>query len=120
MKYFLIALFLICTVFTIGCSSQKYYSYDVSMTYPKESKQLFFENDTFSVTFNLNEKAIETFIYNKSNSGIRINWDEVSFSINGKTYRAVHAQTALRSINDVQPPTTIPPRSQSYRLFGAQ
>jgi hypothetical protein len=50
-------------------------------------------------------------LLNKSNEGIKISWDEVSFSINGEAYRAVHKATGVMSINMVQPPTTIPPRA---------
>jgi hypothetical protein len=64
-----------------------------------------------SISFNLAPKWIKFEIYNKSTDGIKIDWDEVSFSVNGKTSRTVHKETAIAKVNDVQPPTTIPPRS---------
>jgi len=89
----------------------KVYTYSVEMTHPTYSKQLFYENDTFSIAFQLQPKWIEFTIYNKSTDGIKINWDEVSFSVDGKTHRVVHKETGTYKITDVQPPTTIPPKS---------
>jgi hypothetical protein len=93
-----------------GCAG-RVYTYSVEMTHPVNSKQLFYENDTFSIAFQLLPKWIEFTIYNKSTDGIRINWDEVSFSVDGITHRIVHKETGTYKITDVQPPTTIPPKS---------
>jgi hypothetical protein len=93
-----------------SCAS-KILVYDYRLAYPVESKRLYVENDRFSIAFDVTNKEIGFTIFNKMNEGIRINWDEVSFSINGKATRAVHKATGVLNINQVQPPTTIPPKS---------
>ena len=112
-------LFVIVTIALLfqSCSS-KYLLYDFKMTHPEQSKTLFHENDKFSISFDIQKNMIEVNILNKLTEGIRINWDEVSFSINGQTERAVHKSTGAGRITEVQPPTTIPPKSslQDYLI----
>lgn len=98
-------------IFALTSCSSKFYTYKATMTHPVNSSALLYENDTFSISFALDPQAIKTIIYNKSDDGIRVNWDEVSFSVNGKTYRALHSQTGIDHFTEVQPPTTIPPKS---------
>lgn len=98
-------------IITVSGCSEKLWTYNVQMTKPPQIRTLEYENDTFSIAFDLKPKWIEFTIYNKSEDGIKISWDEVSFSVNGKSYRIVHKETGLMRINDVQPPTTIPPKS---------
>ncbi len=93
-----------------GCASY-YYSYDLEMQHPVISKTLEYENDTLYIEFAIESKDISFTLLNKTNDGIKINWDEVSFSINGKAMRAVHKETGIMTVNMVQPPTTIPPKS---------
>ena len=78
---------------------------------PIKNQKLEYINDTLEIDFVLEPKWISFTLLNKSNEGIKISWDEVSFSINGQAYRAVHKVTGVNSINMVQPPTTIPPKS---------
>jgi hypothetical protein len=42
---------------------------------------------------------------------MQIRWDEASISIKGKAYRVAHKETGLLKIRDVQPLSTIPPKS---------
>lgn len=107
MKYLIILL----SSILFGSCANRYLNYDFEMDHPVKSKQLYYENDSFSIAYEMRQQYIEFTILNKLNDGLRINWDEVSFSINGKTYRAVHKETGVYKINDVQPPTTIPPKS---------
>ena len=90
------------------------------MTHPVKNQKLEYFNDTLEIDFVLEPKWISFTLLNKSTEGIKINWDEVSFSINGEALRAVHKQTGVLSINMAQPPTTIPPRSslQDYLIPG--
>lgn len=72
----------------------------------------YYENDTLKLKFVVTDTYIGVKFDNKTDKGIKINWDEISFSLNGKAYaRVLHNLTGIRKINDVQPPTTIPPRS---------
>lgn len=95
-----------------SCTPTRYYHYNIKLEKPVESSRLYYENDTLSVSFSFNPKYIEFEVYNKLEDGIRINWDEVSVSFNGKARRIVHYSTGMTKINDVQPPTTIPPKSK--------
>jgi hypothetical protein len=98
--------------FLFSCSSTKYYSYKLMMERPVLSDRLVYENDTMSVTFKFVPSGIGFSIFNKlSNDGLRLNWDELSMSINGKAQRVVHKETGAYKINEVQPPTTIPPKT---------
>ncbi|HWC53505.1 MAG TPA: hypothetical protein VG676_07990, partial [Chitinophagaceae bacterium] len=101
MKKTLIILFIIFTF--VSCTS-KLYNYKTAMTYPVQNSDLIYENDTLKIGFKLNPKDILVNIRNKSETGIKINWDELSFSINAKTYRIVHKETGVIKINEVQPP----------------
>lgn len=96
--------------FTSSCTA-KYFNYNIRMTHPVISNGLEYENDTFYISFDITSKTINFTILNKIEDGIKINWDEVSFSINGKAQRAVHKETGVYKISDMQPPTTIPPKS---------
>lgn len=81
------------------------------MTKPQSDK-LYYENDSFSISFSFKPKYIEFELYNKLEEGIRINWDELSVAINGKAKRVIHYETGTSSYLQVQPPTTIPPKSK--------
>lgn len=85
--------------------------YDFEMQHPIQSSGLAYSNDTLDVTFDINAKAIKFTWLNKLNDGVKISWDEVSISLNGKAYRVVHKETGINNIREVQPPTTIPPKA---------
>lgn len=104
-------IFLLVIVFFSASCTSKYYQYDIKMVQPP-SERLYFENDTMSISFEFRQKFIHIEVYNKLEDGIRINWDELSISDNGVAQRVVHYQTGVARINDVQPPTTIPPKSK--------
>ncbi len=108
MKYFLIS---ICSVLLFSSCVNKNLFYKFSISHPVKSQMLFIENDTFSINFEIGAQEINFVIFNKSLDGIRVNWDEVSFSINGEAQRVIHKNTGVFSITNVQPPTTIPPKS---------
>lgn len=95
-----------------SCSATKNYTYNIVLEKPMPSRNLEFENDTFSIAFTFNPKYIEFEMYNKIEDGIRINWDELSISVNGQAKRVVHYETGTDKITETQPPTTIPPKSK--------
>ena len=94
-----------------SCASYKY-SYKVFLENPIKSNQLFYENDTLSASFKFSVKGLSLELYNKIDEGIRINWDELSVSENGNAKRIVHKETGMTKVNDLQPPTTIPPKTK--------
>jgi hypothetical protein len=110
MKYLLIASVL-SNIF-LGCSSGGKLTYDFEMTYPAQSKELYYENDTMSISFDMQPKYIQIELYNKTNEGIKISWDDVSLSWNGEAYRVIHGETGIAHFTEVQPPTTIPPKAK--------
>lgn len=87
------------------------------MVAPNANKTLFYENDTFSISFTFYPHYVGFELYNKTDDGIRINWDEVSTSINGYAKRIVHYETGSNRITEVQPPTTVPPKSKLKDAF---
>lgn len=94
----------------VSCAPH-YYNYKFRLDEPKPIGPLKFENDTMSVFFKFSPQTLAFTIENRTNDGIKINWDEVSLSINGVAHRVIHKETGLTKVNDLQPPTTIPPRS---------
>jgi hypothetical protein len=84
------------------------------MTYPKPSEKPRYENDTLSFSVDVRTDGIAFEIYNKTDEGIKIEWDEVSISLNGASYRVIHlvrSENTYTNISTVQPPATIPPKS---------
>lgn len=100
-----------------SCSTIKHYTYDIRLEKPISTQTLYYENDTFSIAFTFNPKNISFEMYNKLEDGIRINWDEVSVSQNGIAKRIIHYETGTYKVTEVQPPTTIPPKSKMIDAF---
>lgn len=109
-------LYLVIAISLISCS-ERTYVYQTELLKPSESKELVYENDTLKISFLLQPKYIEVNLFNKTDDGVRINWDEVSFSINGKAQRIVHKETATDKVTETQPPTSIPPKSNLRDLL---
>jgi hypothetical protein len=56
-------------------------------------------------------------IENKTDSGIKINWDEISFiSPDGRAFRVIHSWDRLIDRNNPQAPTVIPPKSRIVEM----
>lgn len=94
------------------CScTTKLYNYKISLVKPEKSAVRSYENDTMSISFDFRNNGIMFSLFNKSEEGIKINWDELSMSINGKAQRVVHKETGTYNTTTVQPPTTVPPKT---------
>src|SRR4051812_16341665 len=93
-------------VLLLGCKSY-YYVYDVELTHPINSPKLFYENDTFSISFQIEAKDIAISIFNKTDEGMKINWDDISISVFGNAFRIVHKETSYMGHTLTQPSTTI-------------
>lgn len=102
--------FLIVAFILASCTTRAY-TYKILLERPQKSNALLYENDTMSISFDFTEKWINFKMYNKIEDGIRVNWDELSMSINGKAARVVHKETGAYKITEVQPPTTVPPKT---------
>lgn len=94
-----------------GCKSY-YYVYDVQMTHPIDSKKMIYENDTMSIEFSLEPKDVAIVMTNKTDEGIKINWDDVSLSMFGNANRIIHKETSYMGNTLTQPSTTIPPHTK--------
>lgn len=95
-----------------SCTTSKTYKYDLLLEKPATSENLVYESDTMQITFSFITEGIGFTLFNNlPNDGIRINWDELSMSTNGKAQRVVHKETGVVKLNDLQPPTTIPPKT---------
>ena len=105
------AVIMVISVITLS-SCAKYYNYTFRLDEPTPVKPLYYENDTMTISFRFKPESVGFTIQNKLADGIKINWDEVSLSIARKTFRVIHKETGLAKTTDLQPPTTIPPRSQ--------
>ena len=89
--------FLVILLLFTSCSN-KYLFYSLRMTHPVTNNTLYFENDTFAINFEIDKIGIHFSLLNKTYDGIKINWDEVSFSINGQAQRIVHKETGVYKI----------------------
>jgi hypothetical protein len=68
-----------------SCKFGQVYTYDLKLEQPAQSQNLQFENDTIAITFALNYDNIEFKLLNKLNDAIKINWKDISVSIDGRT-----------------------------------
>jgi hypothetical protein len=76
------------TLFLATLSSCKFgqvYTYDVRLERPVQSQHLYYENDTLSISFVFGTDDISFELYNKLDDAIKINWRDLSASINGDT-----------------------------------
>jgi hypothetical protein len=97
--------------FFLACTPYRNFSYETSMTPSTQSDSLIYEDDSIKVKFTLADDRLKLRLDNKLNQGIRINWDEVSISLNGQSFRVAHKETGVFKTSDVQPVTSIPPKS---------
>jgi hypothetical protein len=82
-----------CTVVFSSCTFGKVYTYDIRLERPASSQDLRFENDSLSISFKFYPTFIEFELYNKLDEALKINWKDVSLSINGDTKIAVPSYT---------------------------
>jgi hypothetical protein len=65
------------------------------------------------VVFAIGDKEIGFDIQNKTDTGIKINWDELSMIFpGGKSSRVIHSGVKLVDRNSPQAPTTSPPNAK--------
>jgi hypothetical protein len=81
-------LFLISLILS-SCVVGTVYTYDIRLERPVLSKNLQFENDTMSITFVFEPEYIYFNLFNKLDDAIKINWKDISVSIDGETKRVI-------------------------------
>lgn len=85
--------------FLAGCASTSQfspgkgskYAYRYTMTYPIESNEMLFQDDSIIVQFKFDEAAISFQLQNIAESDLRIHWDKAAISINGQYFAVRHA-----------------------------
>ena len=79
-----------------------------------QSDTLIFSDEFIDIKFSVLEKLIDFHIQNKTNEGIKINWDELSFISPDGTASRVNHSSGIRVIEKGNPqvPTVIPPNTK--------
>lgn len=83
------------------------------MTAPQPSDQLAYADNYISVLFKVGEEQIAFDLQNITDSGIKINWDELSLVYpDGSAKRVIHNGIILKDRDKPQAVTVIPPGSK--------
>lgn len=90
------------------------YNWRFSLQEPAQSDTLTFSDEFINIKFIVLEKLIDFDIQNKTNEGIKINWDELSFISPDGTASRVNHSSGIRVIEKGNPqaPTVIPPNAK--------
>ena len=83
----------------------------------KETKKLYYENDTLSISFNFYPKGIKMDFTNKSDSVIKINWSEVKMTENDTEKKIVYIKKDKGNLKVVQSPLLILPKAKVSGLL---
>ena len=111
--------FLLCLLlFLFSCVTVPVYRLDFTLQEPTQSDTLSYSDDSIDVQFQVLNTQIAFDIQNKTNSGIKINWDELSFvSPEGTSSRVIHSGIKLIDRNAPQAPTVIPPNAKIHDIL---
>jgi len=89
------------------------YNWSFSLEEPKPSGTLTYSDDFIDVVFSFGNTQIGFDIQNKTDSGIKINWDDLSVIYpSGTSSRVIHSGIKLADRNNPQAPTVIPPNAK--------
>jgi hypothetical protein len=94
-----------------SCKFGNVYTYDLRLERPVQSKNLQFENDTLSITFALNTNNIGFKLLNKLDDAIKINWKDISVSIDGRTKVVVPSSAYTTGFPGKETTIMVAPRS---------
>lgn len=91
-------------------TGQHFPKFVVVMTKPVEAKELAAQDDSMSISFLMEKQAIGFELQNKTESPIKIDWDQVSFvGSTGTAVKVIHSGVRLIERDRPQAPTVIPP-----------
>lgn len=93
------------------------YSYKFSMKESKETQKLSYENDTLLISFNFYSKGIKMDFTNKSDSVIKINWNEIRMTENDIEKKAVYIKKDKGKLKVAQSPSVISPKAKFSGLL---
>lgn len=102
----------LCTVFLSSCVIGTVYTYDIRLERPVQSKNLQFENDTMSINFVFEPEHIYFNLFNKLDDAIKINWKDISVSIDGETKRVIPSYSYNVGFPGKEQSVTVAPRSK--------
>lgn len=123
LRYNLLLFVPLCAVLFSSCTFGKLYNYDIRLERPAYSQDLRFENDSLAISFKFHTYYIEFELYNKLDEALKINWKDLSLSIDGDTKIAVpsYAYTSGftgNALSMVAPRSTIKDIIRSYNKDG--
>jgi hypothetical protein len=112
LPFHLPVLALICTVLFSSCKFGKAYTYDIWLERPAHSQDLRYENDSLAISFRFHPSDIEFELYNKLDDALKINWKEISVSINGDTKRVIPSYAYTVGFPGKEPAIMVAPKSK--------
>jgi len=84
--------------------------YRFTMVKPVESESLAYDDDTLSVVFVVSRKGINFTLKNKSNSPLKVDWNQWSYvDVESKSHKVFHRGVAYKDKEASLPPSTVPP-----------
>jgi len=93
------------------------YSYKFSMKESKETQKLSYENDTLQISFNFYLKGIKMDFTNKSDSVIKINWNEIKMTENDIEKKVAYVKKDKRKLKVAESPSLISPKTKVSGLL---
>lgn len=103
---------LLCAVTLFSCTTAHRYTYDIRLERPAPSQNLQFENDTISISFTFNYDCIDFELFNKLDDAIKINWKDLSVSIDGETQRVIPSNAYFVGFPGKELAIMVAPRSR--------
>lgn len=103
---------LLCVATLFSCTTAHQYTYDIRLERPTPSQNLQFENDTISISFAFNYDYIDFALYNKLDEAIKINWKDLSVSIDGDTKRVIPSNAYFVGFPGKEQAIMVAPRSK--------
>lgn len=103
---------LLCVVTLFSCTTAQQYTYDIRLERPAPSQNLQFENDTISILFAFNYDHIDFQLYNKLDDAMKINWKDLSVSIDGETKRVIPSNAYFVGFPGKELAIMVAPRSK--------
>jgi hypothetical protein len=89
------------------------YEWNFDLRAPVNSKNLVYSDGAITIAFVISKSQVLFEIQNMTDSGIKINWDDISFiSPTNRASRVVHSGIRFIDKSNPQAPTVIPPKSK--------
>ena len=84
------------------------YRYSFEIVSPKSDTALSFEDENLKIDFSMSNTDVNFNMLNKTDSPLKIIWDEAAMVIAGEAEKIFHKGIKYADRNLIQPPTTIP------------